>query len=162
MILLCFDTVEKYGSSREEVTKSHLRRSYQKWRHRPLPEVTYVMWPEVTSPVVTCPEEDRPGTGSDRVRMRNQYILCYYYSSTKCSTVEQVPWLPEVTEGVPLGACMSYRKLRNIRPSGSFWPEGTSPKVTSWTVGLPLDFSYIFSLWRPRLSFSNNIAKTNN
>ena len=39
-------------------------------------------------------------TISDRVRMHNRYILYYYYSSsTQCSTVVQVPWLPEVTEG---------------------------------------------------------------
>jgi len=79
--------------------------------------------------------------GSDRVRMRNRYILYYYYSSsTKCSTVVQVPRLPEVTEGhvttkvVPLGVRMRNRKLRNIRFSGSF-----SPEVTSSPVGLPLE-----------------------
>jgi len=34
------------------------------------------------------------------LRMRNRYIWYYYYSSsTKCSTVVQVPWLPGVTEG---------------------------------------------------------------
>ena len=33
------------------------------------------------------------------LRMRNRYILYYYYSSsTKCSTVVQVAWAPEVTE----------------------------------------------------------------
>ena len=54
--------------------------------------------PEVTS--VTSPEESLPRTVSDDVRMRNRYILYYYRStcSTKCSTVVQVPWLPEVTE----------------------------------------------------------------
>jgi len=86
------------------------------------------------------------GRGPDRnrkyvLRMYNRYILYYYYSrSTKCSTVVQVPWLPEVTEGhmtakgFPLGVRMRNRKLRNIRPSGAF-----SPEVTSSPIGLPLE-----------------------
>ena len=38
-------------------------------------------------------------------------FFSYYSSSTKCSTVVQVPWLPEVTEGhvtqkgIPLEGC---------------------------------------------------------
>ena len=37
--------------------------------------------------LVTWPEEALTGTGSDRVRMRNRYMLYYYSSSsTKCST----------------------------------------------------------------------------
>ena len=51
--------------------------------------------------------------------MRNRYILYYYY---RCSTVVQVPWLSEVTEGGSLGwgVRMRNRQLRNIRPSGAF------------------------------------------
>ena len=141
--------------------------------------------------------------------MHNRYILYYYYSSsTKCSTVVQVPWLPEVIEGHEghvtlkewkgcacatgscaisalvgpfhwkwrhqtspegdsLGSCgisiqtsprsdrrtpegggrgvhMRNRKLHNIRPSGAFWSEMTSP------VGLPLENMEALrcSLWR--------------
>ena len=52
-----------------------------------LPEVT---WPEITSPEVTWPEVTSitwleavlTGTVSDRVRMRNRYILNYNYSSS--------------------------------------------------------------------------------
>jgi hypothetical protein len=46
------------------------------------------------SPEVTLPEV----TESDRVRMRNRYILYYYYSSSD-------------TEGVPSGVRMRNRKL---------------------------------------------------
>ena len=66
---------------------------------------------------------------------------------------------PIVTEchvtsfGVPLGARMRNRKLRNIRPSGTFSPEGCSlgrPRQKSsmatgaspFTGYLPLLFSY--------------------
>jgi hypothetical protein len=93
-------------------------------------------------------------TRSDRMRMRNRkwrksrdvvtgsmFCACpvfSYYSNTKCSTVIQVPGLPEVTEGhvIPkrfhLGevcACAS-RKWRNIRPSEDCSPEVTSSNVT--------------------------------
>jgi hypothetical protein len=37
------------------------------------------------------------------------------------------------TFGVPLRVCMCNRKLRNIRPTGAFWPEMMSP------VDLPLE-----------------------
>ena len=61
-----------------------------------LPEVT------LTGSDVTG-SDDVHMTGSDRMRMHNWYILYYYYSSsTTCSTVVQVPWLPEVTERVTL------------------------------------------------------------
>ena len=123
---------------------------YRKSRDRPWPEVMSVTWPEVT-----WPEEAFPGTRSDRVCMLNRYILYYYYSSsTKCSTVVHVPWLLEVTfshvtpKGVPLGARMHTRKLCNIRPSGAFWLEVTSPEVLLTgsdviTRRASLDFSYI-------------------
>jgi hypothetical protein len=57
------------------------------------------------------------------LRMRNRYILYYYSNSTKYSTVVKVPWLPEVTKGVPLGVRMRNRKLYNIHPSWTFWPD---------------------------------------
>jgi len=91
-----------------------------------------------------CYRKSRHRSGPDRkwrnrkyfLRMRNRYILSYYYSnSTKCSTVVQVPGLPEVFEGhvTPKGGWkgvrMRNRKLRNIRPCGAFWPE-----VTLWNV----------------------------
>jgi hypothetical protein len=72
-----------------------------------LPEVT---WPALTgSDVSHMTGSDVTGshvtgrgpheTGSDCMRMCNLYSLYYYYSSsTKCSTVVQVPWLPEMTE----------------------------------------------------------------
>ena len=53
----------------------------------------------------------------------------YYNSSTKCSTVVEVPWLPEVNKGhvtpsgFPVGVRMHNGKLRNIRPSRAFLPE---------------------------------------
>ena len=62
-------------------------------------------------------------------------------SSTKCSTVVQIPWLLEVTKGhvipkgVPLGVRMRNRKLRHICPSGAFhrkWRHQASP------IGLPM------------------------
>ena len=64
--------------------------------------------PKVTSPALTGSDISYVSgsgiTGSHRVRMRNRYIWYYYYSSsTKCSTVVQVPWLPELTEGHALG-----------------------------------------------------------
>jgi hypothetical protein len=124
--------------------------------------------------------------------------FCTTSSSTKCSTVVQVPWLPEVIEGhechvtlkewkgcacatgscaisalvgpfhwkwrhqtspegdslgsceisiqtspcsdrrIPegggRGVCMHNRKLHNIRPSGAFWPEMTSPVGFPWKI----------------------------
>jgi hypothetical protein len=66
-----------------------------------LPEVT-LTGSDVTGSDVTG-SDDVHMTGSDRMRMRNWYILYYYYSSsTTCSTVVQVPWLLEVTERVTL------------------------------------------------------------
>ena len=87
-------------------------------------------------------------------------LFSYYGCSTSStsrstSTVVQVAWLPEVTEGVPWDVVrMRNRKLHNIRPRGAF-----SPEMTSSAVRLPLDFSYArpwgCSLGRPRLSFSS-------
>ena len=49
-------------------------------------------------------------------------IECACATGTFCSTVVEVPWLPEVTEvhvgvpkGVPLDARMCNRNVRNIR-----------------------------------------------
>jgi hypothetical protein len=42
--------------------------------------------------------------------------------ATGCDVPEGVPWK---------GAHMRNRKLRNIRPSGAFWPEMTSSNVTN-------------------------------
>jgi hypothetical protein len=87
-------------------------------------------------------------TRSDRVCMCNRKwrksrdvvtgsMLCAY-SNTKCSTVIQVPGLPEVTKGhvTPKGfhlgemyACAT-RKWRNIRPSEDFKPLVMSSNVT--------------------------------
>ena len=104
-----------HGSSIYVVTKSSLRGC-----DGVLPEVMSVTWLE----------EALPGTGSDG--MHNRYILYYYYrSSTKCSTVVQVPWVPEATpKGVPLGVHMCNQKLCNIGPSGAFSLEVTSSNVT--------------------------------
>jgi hypothetical protein len=68
-------------------TWSHnLRRCYRKcrWRHqkRPWPKMTSVTWPEVRA---------------SRTFLRVLALFSYYSRSTKCSTVVQVPWLPEVT-----------------------------------------------------------------
>ena len=58
-----------------------------------------------------------------------------FFSYNSSNTVVQVPWLPEVAEGhvtpfgVPLSVRMRNRKFRNIRTSGTFWPE-----VTLWNV----------------------------
>jgi hypothetical protein len=82
---------------------------YRKWRDR--------KWPEVTL------------TRSDRVRMRNRYILYYYYSSSKtCSTVVQIPWLPKVIEGHVISKGWNGVRMRN-RKLWAFWPE-----VTIWNV----------------------------
>ena len=54
------------------------------------------------------------GRGPDHIRKHVMRMRFSYYSTTKCSTVVQVPRLPGVTEGhvipevhvIPLGACM--------------------------------------------------------
>jgi hypothetical protein len=78
-------------------------------------------------PARKAPESTLTGTGShecDRLRMRNHFPRFFL------TIVVQVPWLPEVTEGHVTqkgfpwkGVRMHNRKLRNIRPSGSFSPE---------------------------------------
>ena len=108
MIHITINTLLKHASSIWTRTKRHLRAS-----NGEQPEVTRSDANHVTGSHVT---------GSDRMRMRNQYIL--YGSGTV------VPWLPGVTsspivtprdpEGVPLGVRMRNRKLRNIRTSGAF------------------------------------------
>ena len=71
-------------------------------------------------------------------------VFLSYFSS---STVVQVPWLPDVTEGhvTPKGFSLSVRmrnrKLQNICPNGAF-----SPEMTSSPIGIPLGCS----LGRPR------------
>jgi len=104
---------------------AQLKRYLRWWREVvELPEAAHT-GSDVTGSHVTGRDPDR--NRKYVLRMRNRYILYYYYSSsTKCSTVVQVPWLPEVTEGhvtpkgVPLGVRMRNRKLHNIRPGGPF------------------------------------------
>jgi hypothetical protein len=88
-----------------------------------LPEVTWtdVTWPKVTS--VTWPE-----VCSVHAR-RFPAFISYYSSSTKYSTSTMATGCDVTPKGVPLGVHMHNRKLRNIRPSGAFWPE-----VTLWDV----------------------------
>ena len=77
-------------------------------------------------------------------------IECACATGTFCSTVVQVPWLPEVTEvhvtpkgvplgvpkGVPLDARMCNRNVRNIRPS-----ETGSDVIKRHPKGIPLEGS---------------------
>jgi hypothetical protein len=65
------------------------------------------------TPSGTFSSEVTSVTGSDRVRMRNRYIL-YYYQSSSAST-----WLSKGWKGVRI----PNRKLPKILPSGAFSPE---------------------------------------
>jgi hypothetical protein len=105
------------------------------------------------------------------LHMRNRYILYYYYSSSiQCSTVVQVLWLPEMTEGhvtplgVPLCVRMCNRKLRNIRPSGAFWPEITSDRSSRNPCGVPLGVrmrNRKLRNIRPNMTFSLEVTSSN-
>ena len=94
---------------------------YRMWRHRKTLDRKWP-WPEVTrSMLCACPVFS--------------CAFSYYSSSTKCSTVAQVPWLPEVIYGhlTSLGflwvrACPTGSW--GSRPSGAFWQEMTSSNVS--------------------------------
>ena len=112
-------------SSISRQLKSHLRRSCEE----ELPEVTSMALTGGDVSHVTgsmfCACPDPPRTIFPRF-FRFAVLFSYDYCSTS-STVVQVPWLPEVTEGnvTPKefpwkGVRMQNRKLRNIRPSGAF------------------------------------------
>jgi hypothetical protein len=91
-------------------------------------------------------EDNAIANGTEMTRFfRYPALFSYSSSSTKCSTVVQVPWLLEVTEGhVTLkrfpwkGVRMCNQKLRNIRHIGAFSLKKTSSNVTSPEV-VPLE-----------------------
>ena len=136
--------------------KSHIsggvRRSYRKWRHRKRP------WTEVTSPVEAL-------TGSDSVRMRNQFPRFFLtivvvqnvpLRMTDMATASDVTW----AEGGSIGrvrACTT-RRCATSALVGSFerkWRHQMSP------VELSLEVTWVplmCSLWHLRpitLSFSS-------
>ena len=88
------------------------------------------------------------------LRMRNRYILYYYYiSSTKCSTVLQVPWLPDVMEVTWPRRCFPWAHACTTGSCaisvlvGLFdrkWHHETSPVITEGHVTpkvLPLEIT---------------------
>ena len=95
-----------------------------------------VVLPEVTSPEVTWLEMTLPEaalTRSDRVRVRNRFP-CFFLTivvvqNVSLRTTDRA--IGSAPKGVPLGVSMRNRKLRNIRPSGAFWPEVTSSPVVT-------------------------------
>jgi hypothetical protein len=92
-----------------------------------LPEVT---WPEVTSPEVTWPEV----AWKYVLRMSGFLLRFFYYGSSTSAMAIEIDWRSRDPFGIPFGVHMRHRKLRNVRPSGIFWPE-----VTSSPIGLPLE-----------------------
>ena len=98
-----------------------------------LPEVT---WPEVIWLEITWPEE--APTGSDRkyvLRMTGFFQCFFIIRVAKCSTVVQVPWLPEVTvshvnpKGGRVCACATGRCAISgiVGPFDRKWRYETSP-----------------------------------
>ena len=97
-------------------------------------------WPEVT-----WQEETRTGSIYSAHAQPVPALFSYYDSSTNCSTVVQVPLLPEVNEGHVTsegwkGVRIRSRKLLNIRPSEAF-----SPEVMSSPIRLPLELEVTWS-----------------
>ena len=126
-----------------------------------LPEVT---WPRRVFPwVCTC------ATGSYAISI----LVGPFYRKWRYKRHSVVTACHVTSFGVPLGACMRNRKLRNIRPSGAFWPEvcslGLSRQISSMVTGtspfigyLPLLFSYniiYFNKFSPMV-FSDRLCST--
>ena len=104
----------------------------RKWRHRTESDLRHVT---------------RRGPDQNRKWSRNRYILyCYSRSTTTCSIVVQVLWLPEVIEGhvTPkdvIWGCgrMRNQKLRKICPGGDFFTGSDVIKRHVTPKGVPLE-----------------------
>jgi hypothetical protein len=107
-------------------------RSYRKWRHRKSRDWKRP-WPEVT------------GSGHDRNRKSRKYVLRIRNRFPRfflIVVVQKVPWLPEVSEGRPLGRVCTISSL--VGPFDRKWRFETSSVVTTGHVtpkreGVPLE-----------------------
>ena len=128
-----------YNGSSTKCLIAYDRQGYRKWRDPP----RGFPW------VCTC------ATGSYAISI----LVVPFYRKWRYKRHPVVTECHVTSFRAPLGARMRNRKLRNIRPSGAFWPEGCS-------LGLPRHISSMATGTSPftgylSLLFSYNIIYFN-